>query len=112
MIVFTLILYVRIVFLYYEGLEINKEAVDAMEKAQKGMKNKDEEVPLKVRQEIYQTKDGQLESRFLHWVKIGMLVAGVYVLIQIILILVTVISSAFIICFMLYWEFRGRKVAA
>lgn len=50
MIVFTLILYVRIVILYYEGLEINREAHDALEKAQKGGHKKDnEEVDLKIR---------------------------------------------------------------
>ena len=53
-----------------------------------------------------------MESSFVHWTKVMMLVAGIYVLIQMILIIITVISSAIIICFMLYWEFRGRKVAA
>ena len=39
LITFTLVLYVRIVILYYEGLEINKEFAEAIEKAPKGKEN-------------------------------------------------------------------------
>ena len=61
---------------------------------------------------MYQTPNGQMEPKLVHWIKIFMLVDGIYVLLQIVLILITIISSAFIICFMLYWEYKGRNIAA
>lgn len=111
LIVFTLCINIRIIQLYFEGLDINKESYDLLNNSV----NKDSKDPnpsLTVRRDAYGTANGQIESKFIHYEMIVILIGGLIVLCQMSLVVIVIIVSAFFVCFMLYWEVWGRPQRA
>ena len=75
-------------------------------------KGGDGELPLNIKREVYGTSSGTYESTFIHYEMNMILVGGALVLMHMSLLVTIIIISAFFVCFMLYWEVRGRQLAA
>ena len=70
------------------------------------------ELPLAVRQDVFGTKDGHFESRFIHYEMMVILIGGMFVFIHMSLLILIIVISAFFVCYMLYTEMRGRQLQA
>ena len=113
LIVFTLFINIRIIVLYFDGLELNKDAYELLKKdALKDPLKPKDEASLGVRKEVFGTPDGLIESKFIHYELIIILIGGLIILFQMSILVIVIIISAFFVCFMLYWEVRGRQLQA